>query len=133
MTIGSTEAVPLAVTSAPTDQAGARGAGAARNPDGPIPAPREGTGGPAVAAERTAAERAAAAERAVEQVAKTIQLPEFRRYELMFRRDKELDRVVVQVIDGKTRAVVRTIPPEELARALRQLRAPRGMLLDQES
>jgi len=128
MTSGSVEATPLVVANARADRASDRAGGAARATGRPVSAPREeareteATGGHAGAAQRTA-----------EDVASTIQLPEFHRYELMFRRDDELNRVVVQVIDGKTRAVVRTIPPEELARALRQLHAPRGVLLDQES
>ena len=76
---------------------------------------------------------AGAAERTADDVAKTVQLPEFHRYELAFRRNKELNCVVVDVIDGKTRTVVRTIPAEELVSALRQLPVPRGIVLDQES
>jgi len=128
MTIGSTEATPLAVASALADRATVRGGGGTQAADGRVSVPREEARDAAVAGGH-----ATAVERTTEEVAKTVQLPEFRRYELVFRLDKELNRVVVQVIDGKTRAVVRTIPPEELARALKQLHAPLGVLLDQES
>ncbi len=63
---------------------------------------------------------------------KHVQLPDFPNYELSFRLDKEHGRVVIQVIDSKTGEIVRTVPPEDLSRALRQLPDGRGVLLDRE-
>ena len=63
---------------------------------------------------------------------KRVQLPDFPNYELSFRLDKERGRVVIQVIDSKTGTVVRTVPPEDLGRALRRLPYGRGVLLDRE-
>jgi uncharacterized FlaG/YvyC family protein len=125
MTIGSPEATFLTASTL-ADRAGADRAGGPQTSGKPGAASRDQTPGPAAAADRAAASEHAAA------VARAVQLPEFRRYELAFRRDQELDRVVVQVIDAETHTVVRSIPPEELARALRRLRPPRGVLLDQE-
>lgn len=125
MTIGSTEATFLPASTL-ADRAGNDRAGGPPTSAKPGAAPRDQTSGPAAPADP-----AAAAERAAV-VARAVQLPEFRRYELAFRRDQELNRVVVQVIDAETHAVVRSIPPEELARALRQLQAPRGVLLERE-
>ena len=65
--------------------------------------------------------------------AKHVELPEFRHYELSFKLNEERGRVVVQVIDSKTGSVVRTVPPDELLKVLRQTRDPRGVLLDRES
>lgn len=65
--------------------------------------------------------------------AKHVELPEFRHYELSFKLNEERGRVVVQVIDSKTGSVVRTVPPEELLKALRQTADPRGVLLDRET
>src|SRR5213594_3577554 len=48
--------------------------------------------------------------------AEQIKLPEFRETELSFRIEQGLNRVVVQVIDAKTKTVLRSIPPEELLR-----------------
>jgi hypothetical protein len=64
--------------------------------------------------------------------AKRIDLPEFRHYELSFKLNEERGRVVVQVIDSKTGTVVRTVPPDELLNALREVPDPRGVLLDRE-
>ena len=75
----------------------------------------------------------AAAPAADAAVTKPVTLPEFPQYELSFRLDKERGRVVVQVIDSKSGTVVRTVPPEELGRALRRLPDARGVLLDRES
>ena len=61
---------------------------------------------------------------------KRVELPEFPNYELSFRLDKEHGRVVIQVIDSKTGTVVRTIPPEDVSRALRRLPDGRGVLLN---
>ena len=61
----------------------------------------------------------------------SIQLPEFRLTELSFRIEQGLHRVVVQVIDAKTKTVLRSIPPEELLKLAKQFKAPRGVLLDE--
>jgi hypothetical protein len=128
MTIGSTGATPSVVASGRAGGAAARGGEGKQAATGSVSAPR------AVVRDAVAAgEHAAAVERAAEYAVKPVPLPEFRRYELAFRLDKELNRVVVQVIDGETGTVLRTIPPEDLARALKQLNAPPGVLVDQES
>jgi len=61
----------------------------------------------------------------------SIKLPEFRLTELSFRIDQGLHRVVVQVIDAKTKTVLRSIPPEELLKLAKQFNATRGILLDE--
>jgi len=63
---------------------------------------------------------------------KVVSLPEFPHYDLQFRLDEASGRVVVQMIDSKTGAVVRTIPPESLAKTLRTQAVPRGLLHDSE-
>ena len=63
---------------------------------------------------------------------KVVSLPDFPHYDLQFRLDEESGRVVVQMIDSKTGAVVRTIPPESLAKTLRAQGVPRGLLHDSE-
>lgn len=62
-----------------------------------------------------------------------IQLPEFAGFALSFRHDEELNRVIVQVVDAKTREVVRTIPPEEIVNILKNIRQAQGALLDEEA
>jgi hypothetical protein len=97
--------------------------------------PREGSGGSSPRPPHPPAERTADAAPAEVELPgpKHVQLPEFPNYELSFRLDKERGRVVVQVIDSKTGTVVRTVPPEDLGRALRRLPDGRGVLFDQES
>ena len=58
---------------------------------------------------------------------------EFKPYSLSFRFDKELNRVVVKVIDPLTGELVREIPPESVIAALKQLRRAPGSLVDQEA
>ena len=57
----------------------------------------------------------------------------FKPYALSFRFEKELNRVVVKVIDPVTGEVVREIPPESVIEALKQLRRAPGSLVDQEA
>jgi hypothetical protein len=64
---------------------------------------------------------------------RVVSLPDFPHYDLQFRLDEESGRVVVQMIDSKTGAVVRTIPPESLMKSLRGLADSRGLLHDSES
>ena len=54
-------------------------------------------------------------------------------YSLSFRFDKELDRVLVKVIDPVSGELVREIPPEAVIAALKQLRRAPGSLVDQEA
>jgi hypothetical protein len=63
----------------------------------------------------------------------SITLPEFRLTELAFRIEQGLHRVVVQVLDAKTKTVLRSIPPEELLKLAKQFSATRGVLLDERS
>lgn len=58
---------------------------------------------------------------------------EFKPYSLSFRFEKELNRVVVKVIDPLTGELVREIPPESVIAALKQLRRAPGSLVDQEA
>jgi uncharacterized FlaG/YvyC family protein len=57
----------------------------------------------------------------------------FRPYSLSFRYEKELNRVVVKVIDPETGELVREVPPESVIEALKQLRATAGRLVDEEA
>ena len=57
----------------------------------------------------------------------------FTPYSLLFRFEKELNRVVVKVIDPATGEVMREIPPEAVIAALKQLRRAPGSLVDQEA
>src|SRR5215212_8841026 len=57
----------------------------------------------------------------------------FRPYALSFRYEKELNRVVVKVIDPETGELVREVPPESVIETLKQLRATAGHLVDEEA
>jgi flagellar protein FlaG len=57
----------------------------------------------------------------------------FRPYSLSFRYEKELNRVVVKVIDPETGELVREVPPEAVIEALKQLRETAGRLVDEEA
>lgn len=57
----------------------------------------------------------------------------FKQYSLSFRFEKELNRVVVKVLDAETGEIVREIPPESLIRVLKQLRQLPGGLVDEEA
>jgi uncharacterized FlaG/YvyC family protein len=56
----------------------------------------------------------------------------FKPYALSFRFEKELNRVVVKVIDPETGELLREIPPESVIEALKQLRKAPGTLVDEE-
>lgn len=58
-------------------------------------------------------------------------IPEFPMQQLSIRKDPEIDRVVVQVLDAATGAVVRQIPSEEWVRHLKRLRGAKGLFVDQ--
>jgi FlaG protein len=69
--------------------------------------------------------------------ASTIETPDpppsnFKPYALSFRFEKELNRVVVKVIDPATGELLREIPPEAVIEALKQLRRAPGALVDEE-
>lgn len=51
--------------------------------------------------------------------------------QLAIRKDPEIDRVVVQVLDAKTGEVVRQIPSEEWVRHLKRLKGAKGLFVDQ--
>jgi flagellar protein FlaG len=70
---------------------------------------------------------------AVHEARRPVELPDFPARDLAFRYDKELNRVIVQVLDAETHEVVRSIPPEEIVNALKQLRRLRGALVDEEA
>jgi hypothetical protein len=56
----------------------------------------------------------------------------FKPYSLSFRFEKELNRVVVKVLDPETGDVIREIPPESVIEALKQLKKALGTLVDEE-
>jgi len=56
----------------------------------------------------------------------------FKPFSLSFRFEKELNRVVVKVIDPQTGELLREIPPESVIEALKQLRKAPGTLVDEE-
>ncbi len=56
----------------------------------------------------------------------------FKPYSLSFRFEKELNRVVVKVIDPETGELLREVPPEAVIAALKQLRKAPGALVDEE-
>jgi flagellar protein FlaG len=57
-------------------------------------------------------------------------VPDFPRQDLAIRKDPEIDRVVVQVLDSATGEVVRQIPSEEWVRHLKRLRGAKGLFVD---
>jgi hypothetical protein len=57
-------------------------------------------------------------------------IPEFPLQHLAIRKDPEIDRVVVQVLDAATGDVVRQIPSEEWVRHLKRLRGAKGLFVD---
>jgi uncharacterized FlaG/YvyC family protein len=62
-----------------------------------------------------------------------VRLPEITRHDILFRYDRELNRVIVEVVHPETRAVIRTIPAEEIVQALKVMRRAQGALLDEEA
>jgi uncharacterized FlaG/YvyC family protein len=80
-----------------------------------------------------AAEADPAAERSESEESNTFEvrgtLPELPGRELSIRREKDLNQVIVQVLDSETKEVVRQYPPEEVLSVLRQLQKT-GVLLD---
>lgn len=56
---------------------------------------------------------------------------EFPLQQLAIRKDPEIDRVVVQVLDSATGEVVRQIPSEEWVSHLKRLRGAKGLFVDQ--
>jgi flagellar protein FlaG len=54
-------------------------------------------------------------------------------HSIAFRHDAELNRVIVEVVDPATGAVVRSIPPEEIVHMFRAIRRVQGQLLDEEA
>ena len=57
----------------------------------------------------------------------------FKPYSLSFRFEKELNRVVVKVIDPESGEAIREIPPESVIEALKQLKKAPGTLVDEEA
>jgi len=57
----------------------------------------------------------------------------FKPYSLLFRYDKETQRVVVKVIDPTTGELLREIPPESVIEALKKLKQAPGSLVDEEA
>lgn len=91
------------------------GAAAAKEPtrpDGRVQAPEEATD--------------------VRSLKKTAALPDVSRRELSIRVSQETGRVVIQVLDSDTKAVVRQIPPEEALDLLRHLPQKRAVFVDRE-
>jgi len=61
---------------------------------------------------------------------KPVPLPGFPLQELAIRKDPEINRVVVQVVDSQTRELVRQIPSEEWVRVLKRLKGAKGLFVD---
>ena len=78
------------------------------------------------------AEKVAAAARENLPTEPEAQIPVPSARQLSIRKDPELDRVVVQVIDAETGEVVRQIPSEEWVRHLKRLKGAKGLFVDQE-
>lgn len=58
--------------------------------------------------------------------------PPLARTSISFRVDPDMDDITVIVSDAETGQVLRTIPPEELARLVAQMKGPGGLLLEDE-
>lgn len=56
----------------------------------------------------------------------------YKPYSLSFRFDKDLNRVVVKVIDPESGELLREIPPESVLEALKQIKRSLGSLVDEE-
>lgn len=69
---------------------------------------------------------------APEEETKPTPVESFKPYSLSFRFEKELNRVVVKVIDPETGEAIREIPPESVVEALKQLKNAPGTLVDEE-
>ncbi len=50
---------------------------------------------------------------------------------LKFSIDKELDQVIVKVVDAETDKVIKEIPPEELKRLYAKMKEAMGLIIDQ--
>jgi uncharacterized FlaG/YvyC family protein len=84
-------------------------------------------------AERPADKGRTAAEELAKDFVNEADPPAFKQYELSFRMDRDLRRVIVHVLDAETKEVVRSIPPEDVVRSLQRLyENSRGILVDQE-
>jgi uncharacterized FlaG/YvyC family protein len=57
-------------------------------------------------------------------------LADFPLQELAIRKDPEIGRVVVQVVDAQTHELVRQIPSEEWVHVLKRLRGAKGLFVD---
>jgi uncharacterized FlaG/YvyC family protein len=62
-----------------------------------------------------------------------VTLPELDLHDIVFRHDRELNRIIVEVVDAETREVIRTIPPEQVVDTLKSIRRAQGALLDEEA
>jgi len=109
--------IPAATLAAPELAAPARGAS-------PATATRDTSGG----ADGTRAHAA----RLLFAAGTSGPLPEYDRYALSFRVEKESNRIVVQVIDVETKQVLRSVPPEDVVDALKHASAVHGTLIDQQ-
>jgi uncharacterized FlaG/YvyC family protein len=67
-----------------------------------------------------------------EEATKPSPAESFKPYSLSFRFEKELNRVVVKVIDPESGEAIREIPPESVIEALKQLKKAPGTLVDEE-
>ena len=56
----------------------------------------------------------------------------YKPYSLSFRFDKELNRVVVKVVDPESGKLLREIPPESVLEALKEIKRSLGSLVDEE-
>ncbi|UCD35225.1 MAG: flagellar protein FlaG [Nitrospiraceae bacterium] len=67
-----------------------------------------------------------------EAVEKIISTARFLNREIHLEIDRELDIMIVKVIDGETEKVIRQIPPEELVELSKNARDLKGLLIDKE-
>jgi len=72
-------------------------------------------------------EKAAEYEKYLEQILGTIPIYD---KELKYVIDRNLDQVIVKVIDSKTDKVIKEIPPEEIQRLEARIREAVGLLID---
>ncbi|MBI9103402.1 MAG: flagellar protein FlaG [Spirochaetales bacterium] len=61
-----------------------------------------------------------------------LKMTEFYNKELRYSIDRELDQVIVKVVNSQTDKVIKEIPPEELQRLYRSMKEALGQLIDEQ-
>jgi len=67
-----------------------------------------------------------------EAIDRIVNVARFFNRELRFEIEKDLDIVIVKVIDGETEEVIRQLPPEELVKLSRNAKDLKGLLINKE-